>query len=93
MQGAGDYVEKIWRNAAKLGYGNHFISQTAYPIVDDHYYVGSIAGIPCVDIIHYDVKVNMGFPFWWHTRQDNMQNIDKNTLRAVGETVLSCLNY
>lgn len=93
MQGAGNYVEKIWRHATKLGYGNHFVAQTAYPIIDDHYYIGAIAGIPCVDIIHYDAKANIGFPFWWHTRQDNMQNIDKNTLRAVGETVLSCLNY
>ncbi|MCQ2342267.1 MAG: M28 family peptidase [Paludibacteraceae bacterium] len=93
MQGAGDYVEKIWKHATRLGYGNHFTTQTAYPIMDDHFYVSTIAGIPCVDIIHYDAKANSGFPYWWHTRQDNMRNIDKNTLRAVGETVLSCLNY
>jgi len=89
---AGNYQEKIWRNAAKLGYQSRFVSATCYPIVDDHYYVGRIAGIPCVDIIHYDAKAG-SFPFWWHTTQDNMRNIDKNTLKAVGETILLCLNY
>lgn len=93
MQAAGNYVEKIWRQANRLGYGKYFSSAAAYPIVDDHYYIASIAGIPCVDIIHYDAAGNTGFPSWWHTTQDNMRNIDKNTLGAVGETILSCLNY
>lgn len=92
VQGAGNYVEKIWRQAAKLGYQKYFVSTQCYPIVDDHYYVGSIAGIPCVDIIHYDVNAG-SFPYWWHTQQDDIKTIDKNTLQAVGETVLSCLNY
>jgi len=92
VQGAGNYVEKIWRTATKLGYQQYFVSTQSYPIIDDHYYIGSIAGIPCVDIIHYDAKASV-FPFWWHTQQDNLNNIDKNTLQAVGETVLSCLNY
>jgi len=92
MQGAGNYVEKIWRMAAKLGYQKYFVSASCYPITDDHYYVGSIAGIPCVDIIHYDAAAN-SFPYWWHTQQDDLHNIDKNTLQAVGETVLLCLNY
>jgi len=92
MQSAGNYVEKIWRAAAKLGYQKYFVSATCYPIVDDHYYVSSIGGFPCVDIIHYDAAAN-AFPYWWHTQQDDMRNIDKNTLQAVGETVLLCLNY
>jgi len=92
MQGAGNYVEKLWRGAAKLGYQQYFVSTSSYPIVDDHYYVTSIAGIPCVDIIHYDAVAHQ-FPHWWHTQQDDMRNIDKKTLQAVGETVLLCLNY
>jgi len=92
MQGASNYVEKIWRGAAKLGYQHYFVSTTSYPIIDDHYYVSSVAGFPCVDIIHYDAAAHT-FPYWWHTLQDDMQNIDKNTLQAVGETVLLCLNY
>lgn len=90
-QYAESYVETVWRAASALGYGRYFINQQAYPIVDDHYYINTIAGIPCIDIIHYDVRNATGFPSWWHTRQDDMRNISTATLQAVGETVLSVL--
>lgn len=87
---AGNYVEQIWRAADRLGYGRYFSSTRSYPITDDHVYVNRV-GIPCVDIIHYDARSESGFPSWWHTRNDDMSNISKVTLQAVGETVLSCL--
>ena len=90
-QYASNYQQKIWRSAEKLGYGSLFNNQQSYPITDDHYYVNYIAGIPCVDIIHYDIRNATGFPSWWHTRQDDMDNISKSTLQAVGEVVMSQL--
>ena len=88
---AGNYQQQLWNAAKQLGYGALFTDQQSYPITDDHYYVNYIAGIPCVDVIHYDVRNATGFPFWWHTRQDNMDNISKSTLQAVGEVVMSML--
>lgn len=88
-QYASGYVEQIWRAASALGYGKYFVQQNAYPIVDDHYYVNVLAGVPCVDIIHYDALNATGFASWWHTQQDDMRNISRSTLQAVGETVLS----
>lgn len=88
---AENYVEKIWREAHKLGYGKYFAEQPAYPIVDDHYYVSVYGGIPCVDIIHYDARTSSGFPSWWHTRQDDMRNVHPATLQAVGEVVLATI--
>ena len=88
---AGNYQQQIWKTAQQLGYGSLFSGQQSYPITDDHYYINYIAGIPCVDIIHYDVRNATGFPWWWHTRQDNMDNISKSTLQAVGEVVMSQL--
>ena len=88
---ASNYQQKIWRTAEKLGYGSLFNNQQSYPITDDHYYVNYIAGIPCVDIIHYDIRNATGFPSWWHTRNDNMDYISKSTLQAVGEVVMSQL--
>ena len=88
---AGNYQQQLWNAAKQLGYGALFTDQQSYPITDDHYYVNYIAGIPCVDVIHYDVRNATGFPFWWHTRQDNMDNISKSTLQAVGEVVMSQL--
>lgn len=90
-QYAGNYQQQIWSAAQKLGYGSMFNNQQSYPITDDHYYVNYIAGIPCVDIIHYDIRNATGFPHWWHTRNDNMENISKSTLQAVGEVVMSQL--
>lgn len=90
-QYAGNYQQQIWSAAQKLGYGSMFNNQQSYPITDDHYYVNYIAGIPCVDIIHYDIRNATGFPHWWHTRNDNMDNISKSTLQAVGEVVMSQL--
>lgn len=92
MTYAGGYVERVWRTATKLGFGRYFLNQaTYYPITDDHYYVSTIAGIPCMDIIDYKPNTETGFADWWHTRQDNMQNINKQTLQAVGETVLTTI--
>ena len=88
---AANYQQQIWRSAEQLGYGAMFNNQQSYPITDDHYYVNYIAGIPCVDVIHYDMRHATGFPAWWHTRNDDMSNISKPTLQAVGEVVMSQL--
>lgn len=91
VQYAQQYVEKVWRTASKLGYGRYFVNQNAYPITDDHYYVNTIAGVPCVDIIDYKPNAETGFPDWWHTQRDDMRNINKQTLKAVGETVMNVI--
>ena len=92
MQYAGGYVEQLWRTAQRLGYGRYFVQQaTYYPITDDHYYVNTIAGIPCVDVIDYKTNTETGFAEWWHTQHDDIQNINKQTLQAVGETVLTTI--
>ena len=88
-QYAANYQQQIWHAAEQLGYGAMFNNQQSYPITDDHYYVNYIAGIPCVDIIHYDIRNATGFPHWWHTRNDDLSNISKSTLQAVGEVVMS----
>ena len=92
MKYANNYVEQVWRTANRLGYGRYFVQQsTYYPITDDHQYVNMIAGIPCLDIIDYKANTETGFAPWWHTQQDDMRNINKQTLQAVGETVLTVI--
>lgn len=90
-QFAGNYTEQVWRAANALGHGRYFSSEYSYPITDDHLYVNR-AGVPCLDIIHYDARSASGFPAWWHTRNDDMSNISRTTLQAVGETVLYCID-
>ena len=91
-QYAGKYVDRIWRAAEQLGYAHRFVNNRTYPITDDHYYVNTIAKIPCVDIIHYQPNSETGFPWWWHTQQDNMNNISPNTLQEVGRVIMKVIN-
>lgn len=80
--------DKVWSNAAKLGYASVFSNQNTAPVTDDHYYINSIAKIPMIDIIQFDASTPSGFAPYWHTHDDNMSIIDKNTLAAVGKVVL-----
>ena len=91
MQYASATVKKIWDVAARLGYSDYFIYKTTSPITDDHYYVNDIAKIPCIDIIHHDPSTRSNFGAYWHTHQDNMNTVDKNTLKAVGQTLLEVI--
>lgn len=82
-------LQKVWSHAARLGYGNLFHTGFGGAVTDDH--VELIRqGIPAIDIIDYRHTPDyQGFDPVWHTTSDNMNNISRETLRAVGETVLS----
>ena len=81
-------VSKVWSIASEIGYGNYFINVTSGTLIDDHYWINQ-AGIPAIDIIHYSDA--SGFYSNWHTQLDNLNNIDRNTLKAVGQTVLETI--
>jgi hypothetical protein len=81
-------VRKVWDAAAKAGYGHYFLKEEGGYITDDHYYVNQIRDIPTINIIHQDKFTTHGFFPQWHTMDDNMDIIDKNTLQAAGQTVL-----
>jgi hypothetical protein len=36
-------------------------------------------------------RENGGFPATWHTMNDNVKNINKETLKAVGQTMLEVI--
>ena len=85
-------VKKIWNKAHELGYGSYFVKQEGSEVTDDHVYVNQLARIPCVDIINFDpVYENSSFGPTWHTVNDNINNIDRNTLKAVGQTVMDVI--
>jgi hypothetical protein len=61
-------------------------------ITDDHLPVNQKAGIPCIDIIpYYPDCTESSFGPTWHTVNDDMQHLDKNTLQAVGQTLVQVL--
>lgn len=85
---AGGLVERVWNNAATLGYASIFQNKMGDGIIDDHVYINTLAHIPTIDIIHRTELTRSGFGSYWHTHNDNIQSIDKNVLKAVGETLL-----
>jgi len=87
---ANDVVNKIWNTADQLGYGNYFIQDESAEMTDDHVAINKIAGIPTVDILHYNFRTNDFFEHH-HTSNDDMNTIDKNTLKAVGQTLLEVI--
>ena len=89
MQYAPDFMKQVWNNANLLGYSNYFIKRITNPIIDDHYYINTITSTPTIDIIYRTFETESGFAKHWHTHDDNIQNMDKNTLQAVGEVVLA----
>ncbi len=85
---ADKFMRNVWDHAIQLGHSKYFSFEKTTPVIDDHYYINKIIGIPTIDIIQYDHSTRTGFGAYWHTHDDNMDVIDKNTLNAVGQTVL-----
>lgn len=89
MMYAPNIVRKVWSIARREGFGHFFIDRKGGYIIDDHYYVNKIRNIPVINIIDQRENTPHGFFDYWHTVDDTMENIDKSTLHAVGQTVLS----
>ena len=85
---AQDILTKVWSAASKLGFGKTFVAERTHPITDDHYYVNTLGNVRMIDIIHQDDYSGTGFTSTWHTLNDNIDHIDKNTLSVVGKTLL-----
>ena len=85
-------VDKVWRAASVVGYGSSFPMSEGGAITDDHIPVNTTAKIPCIDIIPYYPNCEQSsFGPTWHTVNDDMAHLDKNTLQAVGQTVIQVL--
>ena len=83
---------KVWRKAFDLGYRSFFSNELGTAISDDHIPMNDIAGIPTIDIIDLQPESsNECFPEVWHTLNDNLENIDRNTLGMVGNVLMHVL--
>jgi len=71
--------ERIWTVASQLGYGDHFIPQARWQIIDDHIPFAK-RGIPAIDIIDFD------YPYW-HTINDTTDKVSPDSLERVGRTL------
>ncbi len=87
---APDIVKKIWDIAGRMGYGNYFTNEETGETIDDHLYINTLAHLKCIDIVHYEVAKH-NYPYFHHAHSDNMEVIDKNTLKMVGQLLLEVI--
>ena len=70
---------QIWTLAQDLGYGEHFIPETRWQMIDDHLPFAK-RGWPAIDIIDFD------YPYW-HTTQDTADKVRVESLARVGRVI------
>lgn len=93
MRFAPALVNEIWAVADEKGYGNLFEDTKGNAISDDHVIVNQKLGIPTIDIIrHTPGPYSAQFAPYWHTHNDDIDIINKETLQGVGN-VLTELIY
>jgi Zn-dependent M28 family amino/carboxypeptidase len=71
--------QRIWKIAAQLEYGDHFIPQVRWLMIDDHTPFAQ-RGVPAIDIIDFD------YPYW-HTVADTADKVSPDSLERVGRTL------
>jgi glutaminyl-peptide cyclotransferase len=80
-------VDLIWSTAAKLGYGNIFVSQSTGASDDHDPFLAK--KVPAVDLIDLDDYIAEGY---WHTPQDTMDKISAKNLAIVGHVMLASVD-
>jgi len=78
-------AEMVWKTAARLGYGNIFVSDVTSPISDDHepFLHRGVAAVDIIDLNDYR---------YWHTTQDTMDNVSPRSLAVSGHVILETVN-
>lgn len=84
-------VQLLWHTAHQLGYGHYFPLKDGGYVTDDHLPINQIVGVPTLDIVPHHEDGPSSFGPTWHTAKDTPENIDSNTLKAVGQSVLQLI--
>ncbi len=90
---APNLVDEVWNIADEKGYDNLFPNEVGAGVLDDHYIIDQYTDIPIINIINHQrgEDGNIVFGSHWHTHQDDMPIIGKETLQGVGEVLLELI--
>lgn len=91
MRYARDIMVKVWDAATRAKADHLFQTIEGGYAQDDHVPMNETAGIPTIDIIPF-IEGEHSFGTTWHTTSDTPQNISKETLRGVGQTLLQFIS-
>jgi glutaminyl-peptide cyclotransferase len=75
-------VDAIWSAAARLGHRSVFSSELT--TVEDDHVPFLRAGVAAVDVIDLDNPT-------WHTAQDDLAHVSRQSLQIVGDVILAAL--
>lgn len=82
-------MNKVWTAAEAMGHGNVFVDELSNAILDDHLYVNQILRIPTIDIVQNSKECTF-YPHW-HTMSDDIEAIDRNTMKIVANVSLKVI--
>jgi len=80
-------VDLIWKTAARLGLGRHFLRQGG-AVLDDHYPFVEL-GVPAANLIDFDYGPNNAY---WHTPADTLDKLSPASFAVVGRVLLEVLS-
>lgn len=80
---APEVVERVWRVARDLGYGDVFQDEVRYTLTDDHVPLLD-AGLRAIDVIDFDYPA-------WHTTDDTIDKVSAESLQVVGDVAVAVI--
>ena len=82
---APEVVDRVWRTAEAIGYGNIFVRQPGPSLTDDHVALQR-AGIHAIDVVDFDYGPNNSY---WHTTDDTIDKVSASSLQIVGDVAMA----
>ena len=84
-QSAPEVVQRVWREAAALGYEAQFIPQTKWAVTDDHIPLLK-KGLRVIDVIDFDYAAHH------HKLSDDITRVSARSLQVVGDVALALVS-
>ena len=82
---APEVVDRVWKVADSIGYGNVFVQQPGSTLIDDHVALQR-AGIHAIDVVDFSYGPGNGY---WHTTDDTLDKVSAQSLQIVGDVAVA----
>lgn len=82
-------TDLVWAVARRLGHERHFLPERQ-PVEDDHAPFLD-AGVAATLLIDFEYGGGPGQNTYWHTAEDTPDKVDPQSLRVVGDVILTAL--
>ncbi|HSD30832.1 MAG TPA: M28 family peptidase [Gemmatimonadales bacterium] len=84
---APEVVDRVWKVADSIGYGNVFVRQPGSSLIDDHVALQH-ANIHAIDVVDFSYGPNNSY---WHTTEDTLDKVSAQSLQIVGDVAVAVL--